>query len=74
MFETSGYVPVNIVDDMDRWLKYHVAFVNPIAGALLKSGDNYKLAKDKETIRTYIRSVNEGRKSFKCDWNIKIKL
>ena len=59
LFETAG-VSVNIVEDMDGWLKYHVAFINPIAGALLKCGDNYKLAKDKDTIRTYIRSVKEG--------------
>ena len=78
MFETSG-VPVNIVDDMDSWLKYHVAFVNPIAGALLKAGDNYKLAKDKETIRTYIRSVKEGGNvlkalGYKKSYNVKLNL
>jgi 2-dehydropantoate 2-reductase len=78
MFEGSG-VPVNIVDDIDSWLKYHVAFVNPIAGALLRAGDNYKLAKDKETIRTYIRSVNEGARVLKAlgyqkSYNVKLKL
>ena len=65
LFETSG-VPVNIVDDMDGWLKYHVAFVNPIAGALLKCGDNYKLAKDKDTIRSYIRAAKEGGRVLKA--------
>ena len=78
MFEVSG-IPVNIVDDIDSWLKYHVAFVNPIAGALLRAGDNYKLAKDKETIRTYIRSVNEGARVLKAlgyqkSYNVKLKL
>jgi len=77
LFESSG-VPVNIVDDMDSWLKYHVAFVHPIAGALLKAGDNYKLAKDKEIIRTYIRAVNEGSKvlkalGYKKSYNVKLK-
>jgi len=38
LFESSG-VPVNIVDEMDSWLKYHVSFENPIAGALLKAAD-----------------------------------
>jgi 2-dehydropantoate 2-reductase len=61
LFESSG-VPVKIVDDMDSWLKYHVAFVHPLAGALLKAGDNYKLARDKEIIRKYIRAVNECSK------------
>ena len=65
LFEASD-VPVNIVDDMDGWLKYHVAFVNPIAGALLKCGDNFKLAKDQDTIRTYIHAVKEGGRVLKA--------
>jgi hypothetical protein len=54
-----------VVDDINSWLKYHVAFINPVAGALLKAGDNYKLAQDKETIRKYIRAVNECSKVLK---------
>jgi 2-dehydropantoate 2-reductase len=78
LFESSG-VPVKLVDDMDGWLKYHVAFVNPIAGALLKSGDNYRLASDKKTIRTYIRAVKEGGRvlkalGYKKSYNIKFDL
>lgn len=78
LFESSE-VPVNVVDDIDSWLKYHVAFVHPIAGALLKSGDNYKLAKDKETIRKYIRAVKEGGRvlkslGYKKSFNFKFKL
>ncbi len=78
LFESSG-VPVNIVDDINSWLKYHVAFVHPIAGALLKAGDNYKLAKDKNTIRTYIRAVKEGGRvlkalGYKKSYNFKLKL
>jgi len=77
LFESSG-VPLNIVDEIDGWLKYHVAFVNPVAGALLKAGDNYRLAKDKEIIRTYIRAVNEGSKvlrelGYKKSYNFKLK-
>ncbi len=37
-------------------------YVVPLAGALLKTGDNYKLADDKNTIRTYIRAVKEACK------------
>jgi 2-dehydropantoate 2-reductase len=78
MFESAS-VPVKIVDDIDSWLKYHVAFINPIAGALLKSGDNYKLSMDMETIRTYIRAVNEGSKvlkalGYKKSYNVKLRL
>jgi len=65
LFESAG-VPVNIVKDIDGWLKYHVAFVNPIAGALLKCGYNYKLAKDKDTIRSYIRAVKEAGSVLKA--------
>jgi 2-dehydropantoate 2-reductase len=78
MFESAD-VPVKLVDDIDSWLKYHVAFINPIAGALLKSGDNYKLAQDNETIRTYLRAVKEGGKVLKAlgyskSYNFKLKL
>ena len=77
IFESSG-VPVNIVDEIDSWLKYHVAFVHPIAGALLKAGDNYKLARDKKILRTYIRAVNESSKvlkalGYKKSYNVKLK-
>ena len=78
IFEASD-VPVRVVDDMNSWLKYHVAFVLPIAGALLKSGDNYKLAEDKETIRMYIRAVKESGRvlkalGYKKSYNIKFNL
>ena len=78
LFEMSD-VSVKIVDDIDSWLKYHVAFVNPIAGALLKAGDNYKLANDKDTIRTYIRAVKEGGRVLKAlgyrkSYNVKLRL
>ena len=64
LFESSD-VPVKIVDDINSWLKYHVAFILPVAGALLKSGDNYKLAKDHATIKQYIMAVREGGKVLK---------
>jgi len=65
LFESSS-VPVNIVKDIDGWLKYHVAFVSPIAGALLMCGDNYKLAKNKDAIRSYIRAAKEGGNVLKA--------
>ena len=78
LFETSG-VPVNIVDDIDSWFKYHIAFVLPLAGALLKSGNNYKLAKDKPTIRKYVLAVREAGRVLKSlgyhkSYNPKFKL
>lgn len=65
LFESSG-VTVNIVDDIDSWLKYHVAFVLPVGGALLQSGDNYKLSRDSATIREYIMAVREAGKVLKA--------
>ncbi len=78
LFETS-FVPVNIVDDIDSWMKYHVAFILPVAGALLQSGDNYKLAKDASTISDYVKAVREcGRVlkklGFTKSYNPKFKL
>jgi 2-dehydropantoate 2-reductase len=61
LFE-SAKVPVKIEKNIDGWLKYHAAFILPLAGALLKSGDNYKLANDNNTIKTYIKAINEGGK------------
>jgi|GEM_PF-461654 len=60
LFENSG-VPVESVKDIDGWLKYHVAFVSPIANALyMQRCDNFALAKDRESIRLLIRACKEG--------------
>jgi 2-dehydropantoate 2-reductase len=60
LFESSG-VPVEVVKDMDGWLKYHAALVIPIACVLYKHEcDNYALARDDESIRLFIRACREG--------------
>jgi 2-dehydropantoate 2-reductase len=60
LFESSG-VPVDVVKDMDGWLKYHAALVCPIACVLYKHHcDNYALAKDEASIRLFIRACREG--------------
>jgi len=60
LFESSK-VPVERVDDMDGWLKYHAALVLPIACVLYKHDcDNYVLAKDEKSIRLFIRVCREG--------------
>ena len=65
LFETSG-VPVDLVRDIDGWLKYHVALVSPLGNALYKHDcDNYALAKDKETIRVLVRAAKEGGRVLK---------
>ena len=60
LFE-SAKVPVDLTSDIDGWLKYHVALVSPFVGALYKHDcDNYRAAKDKETLRTLVRAAKEG--------------
>ena len=60
VFEGSG-VPVDLVKDMDGWLKYHAAFVIPIGCVLYKHDcDNYALARDEGSIRLFIRACREG--------------
>lgn len=60
LFESAG-VPVDLTPDIDGWLKYHVALVGPLVGALYKHDcDNYQAAKDRETLRTLVRAAKEG--------------
>ena len=60
LFETAG-VPVDETDDIDGWLKYHVALVSPLVGALYKHDcDNYRAARDRETLRALVRAAREG--------------
>ena len=60
LFESAG-VPVDLTADIDGWLKYHVALVSPLVGALYKHDcDNYKAAKDTETLRALVRAAKEG--------------
>ena len=78
LFESAG-VPVKVVDEIDSWLKYHVAFVLPLAGALMKSGSNYRLAQDKAKIKQYILAVREAGRVLKAldyhkSYNPKFKL
>ncbi len=60
LFESAN-VPVDVVKDIDGWLKYHVAFVSPIGGALFMCSGNFsKLAKSKNSLRIFIRACKEG--------------
>ena len=60
LFESAG-VPVELTSDIDGWLKYHVALVSPLVGALYKHNcDNYQAAKDKKTLLALVRAAKEG--------------
>ncbi|GJM14996.1 MAG: hypothetical protein DHS20C13_03230 [Thermodesulfobacteriota bacterium] len=60
LFETSG-IPVDLVEDIDWWLKYHIALVLPLGNALYKHNcDSIALSKDKKTLRMMVRAAKEG--------------
>ena len=66
LFESAG-VPVDLTTDIDGWLKYHVALVIPLVGALYKHDcDNYQAAKDKGTLRALVRAAKEGGRVLKA--------
>jgi len=60
LFESAG-VPVDLTPDIDGWLKYHVALVSPLVGALYKHDcDTRQATQDKETLRALVRAAKEG--------------
>jgi 2-dehydropantoate 2-reductase len=59
-FAQAG-IRVSVQSNIDAWLKAHVALVGPIAHALHRAGnDNYRLAKDRDTLRLMVRAQREG--------------
>jgi 2-dehydropantoate 2-reductase len=60
LLESAG-VPVDLTTTIDGWLKYHVALVSPLVGALYKHDcDNYRASRDEETLRAMVRAAKEG--------------
>ena len=60
LFESSE-VPVEIVNDIDGWLKYHAAFVVPIGNAIYKHDcDPRAAAGDRETLQTVVHACKEA--------------
>lgn len=56
----SGF-PVAVSNNMDAWLKSHVALVSPIANAFyMYGGSNYELAKHTEGLSLLVDAVREG--------------
>ena len=65
IFEAAN-LPVIFTDNIDAWLKYHIALVSPLAnGIYYANGDNYRLAKDRNGIKLIIQSIKEGFKALK---------
>jgi len=66
LFESAG-IPVDLTEDIDGWLKYHVALVSPLVNALYKHNcDSYALARDTGTIRVLVRAAKEGGRVVKA--------
>ena len=60
ILRTAGF-RVQLVTDVDSWLKRHAVFVTAVGGALYrKNGDSGLLSSDKELVRTFILAVREG--------------
>ncbi len=59
-FQDAG-LPVATCDNMDAWLKTHVALVSPIANAIyLAGGSNYRLARTRDGVVLMVRAIKEG--------------
>jgi len=60
-FFENAEIPVKLVQEMEGWLKYHFAFVAPIAGVYFMCQKDFKaVQKNSEAIRTYIRACQEA--------------
>jgi 2-dehydropantoate 2-reductase len=60
VFRQAGFRTVNC-NNMDAWLKTHIAIVSPIANAIYAcSGSNYELAKSAGTVRKMVVAIREG--------------
>lgn len=59
LFENAG-VPVEVVADIDGWLKYHAAFVIPICLAIHRhNGDLKAMVADQESLRLIVLAGKE---------------
>jgi hypothetical protein len=60
ILRTAGF-RVQLVADVDSWLKRHAVFVTAVSGALyLKKGNAGLLSSDKKLVRMFILAVREG--------------
>ena len=57
--ERAGF-PASICDNMDAWLKTHVAKILPTAGALFYAGGLEQLATHGEALGLMVRAIREG--------------
>jgi hypothetical protein len=54
-------VPVSLEKNIDGWLKYHFAFVVPMAGAVLKCNNDVRaVGSNKKVLRQYVLACREA--------------
>jgi len=59
-------IKVKGCNNMDSWLKYHIALVSPVANAIYyDGGDNISLSRNSEVLKIMVRAVKEGYKALK---------
>ena len=60
MFTNAGFL-VNVSDDIDSWLKYHIALVSPLAnGVHMAEKIGFELKDNKEAMLLMINAIKEG--------------
>jgi len=60
VFRQAGFRTVSC-NNMDAWLKTHIAMVSPIANSIYTCGNsNYELAKSAGTVRKMVVAIREG--------------
>ena len=53
-------------NNMDSWLKYHIAIVSPLANAIyFDGGDNFSLSQNNEVLKIMTKAIREGYRSLK---------
>jgi len=54
-------IKVDLSNNIDSWLKYHIALVSPIAnGIYYDGGDNYTLAENNDVLKMIVKAIREG--------------
>ena len=65
IFTNAGFL-VNVSDDIDSWLKYHIALVSPLAnGVHMAEKNDFELRDSKEAMILMIKAIKEGFKVLK---------
>ncbi len=65
MFDRAGLI-VKTSDDIDSWLKYHIALVSPLANGIhMAKKNNFELIHNKEAMLLMIKAIKEGFKVLK---------